>query len=54
MRAHLLPALAAFKFNFNGIFDQSTTQKQIFDSIGRKVIDNVTAGYNGQQCGCHA
>jgi kinesin family protein 6/9 len=36
-----------FKFQFNGLFDEGTTQGQIFETVGRKVINNVTAGYNG-------
>lgn len=31
----------------NGLFDQSTTQEQIFDGIAKRVVDNVIEGYNG-------
>jgi hypothetical protein len=36
-----------FKFHFNGLFDESTTQEDIFEGIGKRVVDNVIAGYNG-------
>ncbi len=36
-----------FKFHFNGLFDQNTSQATMFDAVGKRVIDNVTAGYNG-------
>lgn len=36
-----------WKFQFNGIFDDSTTQEQIFDGVARRVVDNVLNGYNG-------
>jgi len=34
-------------FRFTGLFPEQTTQEEIFESVGKKVIDNVLRGYNG-------
>ena len=31
-----------------GLFDESTTQEDIFEGVGKRVLENVTAGYNGR------
>lgn len=36
-----------FKFSFNGLFPEDTTQAQMFDGVAVRVLENVTAGYNG-------
>ena len=35
-----------YDFHFNGIFDVSSTQEEIFEIIGKKVIKNSIEGYN--------
>ena len=35
-----------YDFHFNGIFDVSATQEEIFEIIGKKVIKNSIEGYN--------
>lgn len=37
----------SFKFNFNGLFDEKANQEDIFEGIGKRVVDNVISGYNG-------
>ena len=36
-----------FEFKFNGVFDQGATQAEVFEKIGKPVIDNVMKGFNG-------
>ena len=36
----------SYDFQFNDIFEQDSTQEQIFDKIGKKVITNSLEGYN--------
>jgi kinesin family protein 6/9 len=35
-----------YEFKFNGVFDKTSTQEDIFKKIGKKVIDNSLEGYN--------
>jgi hypothetical protein len=37
----------SFKFHFNGLFDDTASQADVFEVVGKKVLDNVTRGYNG-------
>lgn len=37
----------AFEFQFSHIFPEKTTQEEMFDGIGKRVVDNVLKGYNG-------
>jgi hypothetical protein len=34
-------------FNFDSIFDMSSTQKSIYDVAARPIIDSVLDGFNG-------
>ena len=43
----------SFDFNFSGIFGEKTTQEEMFNGIGKRVVDNVLAGYNGQIYNAH-
>ncbi|CAN9509167.1 unnamed protein product [Ophioblennius macclurei] len=36
-----------YSFMFKKVFDHTTTQEDLFESIARPVVDNVLAGYNG-------
>jgi kinesin family member 6/9 len=36
----------SYEFKFNEIFDQDTTQEEVFNNIGQKVIKNSLQGYN--------
>lgn len=36
-----------FEFQMSHIFDDTATQADIFDGIGKKVVNNVLAGFNG-------
>lgn len=36
-----------YEFHMSHIFDESTTQEQIFEGIGKKVVNNVLEGFNG-------
>lgn len=38
-----------FKFSFNGLFPEDTTQAQMFEGVAIRVLENVTSGYNGQR-----
>jgi kinesin family protein 6/9 len=35
-----------YEFKFNGIFDSSVSQDQVFEQIGQKIIKNSLLGYN--------
>ncbi|XP_062523206.1 LOW QUALITY PROTEIN: kinesin-like protein KIF6, partial [Corticium candelabrum] len=37
----------AYPFKFNKVFDQQTSQDEVFERVAKEVIDNVLAGYNG-------
>ncbi len=34
------------RFQFNGIFDDTTTQERVFDTVGRRVLNSLLDGYN--------
>jgi kinesin family protein 6/9 len=36
-----------YEFKMNHIFDADATQADIFDGIGKKVVQNVLDGFNG-------
>jgi hypothetical protein len=36
-----------FDFRFTRLFDQSTTQEEVFDNVAKGVVDSVLDGYNG-------
>ncbi|XP_055878484.1 kinesin-like protein KIF6 isoform X1 [Biomphalaria glabrata] len=36
-----------YKFRFSKVFDQKSTQDEIFNLVAKPVIDNVVQGYNG-------
>ncbi|KAK6182753.1 hypothetical protein SNE40_010365 [Patella caerulea] len=36
-----------YKFRFSKVFDQKTTQDEIFENVSKPVIDNALQGYNG-------
>ncbi|XP_067680992.1 kinesin-like protein KIF6 [Haliotis asinina] len=36
-----------YKFRFERVFDQKTTQDEVFEHVAKPVIDNVLQGYNG-------
>ncbi|XP_064403567.1 kinesin-like protein KIF6 isoform X2 [Halichondria panicea] len=36
-----------FSFRFNKVFEQTTTQDEIFEKVAREVADNCLEGYNG-------
>ena len=47
------------QYNFDHVYDSTTSQQQIYDDIGRAAIDNALTGYNGcifmyGQTGCFA
>ena len=35
------------KFNFDHIFDMNSTQKEVYDSAAKPIIDSVLEGFNG-------
>lgn len=35
------------KYNFDGIFNHITTQKEIFDKSAKKIVEGVMEGFNG-------
>lgn len=36
-----------FDFSFTKVFDQHTTQEEVFDNVAKGVVDSVLDGYNG-------
>ncbi|GFN76465.1 kinesin-like protein [Plakobranchus ocellatus] len=36
-----------YSFRFDKVFDQRTSQDEVFEAVARPVIDNVVQGYNG-------
>lgn len=44
---HINNNISEFKFKFNEIFDYETNQEEVFDKIGKGVIDQSLQGING-------
>ncbi|GAB5370146.1 hypothetical protein AAMO2058_001466900 [Amorphochlora amoebiformis] len=40
-------SIQQYKFKFDGVFDESSTQSEIFDKIAKDIINGVLDGYNG-------
>lgn len=36
-----------YSFKMNRIFDDTATQEQLFEGIGKPVVENVLQGFNG-------
>jgi hypothetical protein len=36
-----------YEFQFNGLFDPSATQEEVFEIVGKPVVHSVLQGYNG-------